>query len=550
MRGPCRRHFRLLSAVGCCLITLSTLATAQASRTTTLDFATGSQFEDYLRVLQISGLEPLRPWSIRGFAARTIADFAMADSTGPWQLRKNFRHAAIEPASIGTGAIFNSAYPYGANDGPVWAGRGLTLVASAGIEGHAGPLSFTISPKAFRAGNSSFELLANGKSGALAFNNGQFPFQVDLPQRFGNGAYSRVDPDASTVRIDTRFLSLGVSTANEWIGPTTEYPFLLGDNAPGFPHIFVGTGDSWNLGFARMHSRVMWGKLYQSDYSSVTGPTRFVSNVDPGTVRLMAAAEVVLVPRGVPGLELGFGRFLHVPYPIGGPDQGFWKKPFKVFFLKNEYARGDTLGRDNQLASAFFRWVFPRSGFELYGERGYEDQFYDLREFIYDPDHDRTYSLGFQKTFNKNASRLDVLKFEFINYQVSTLLRLRPGEGSIYLHGELRQGHTNRGQLLGASAGVNAAAASVIEWSRYSAAGRTSWFLRRIVRAEAGDFLTTGIVNSRASDVVIAAEMERMRFGRYVDYGVKAGIMQDFNRNFSKDVANLNLQLTARLHPQ
>jgi len=49
---------------------------------------------------------------------------------------------------------------------------------------------------------------------------------------------------------------------------------------------------------------------------------------------------------------------------------------------------------------------------------------------------------------------------------------------------------------------------------------------------------------------VIAAEMERMRFGRYVDYGVKAGIMQDFNRNFSKDVANLNLQLTARLHPQ
>jgi len=549
MSGPRHGHFRLLSTVSCCLIAFSTLAAAQASRTTTLDFATGSQFEDYLRVLQIEGLEPLRPWSIRGFSPRTISDFAMADSTGPWALRQNFRNAPIEAASVGIGATFNSAYPHGANDGPVWAGRGLTLIANAGIEGHAGPLSFTLSPKAFRASNTAFELLSNKQSGLLAYSNGQFPYGVDLPQRFGNGAYSRVDPDASSIRFDSRFASMGISTANEWIGPATEYPFLLGDNAPGFPHIFVGTGDdSWNLWFARLHARVMWGKLYQSAYSSVSGPTHYESPSNPGTVRLTASAQFVLVPRGVPGLELGFGRFLHVPYPPGGPDQGFWKKPFKVFFLKNEYARGDVLGIDNQLASAYFRWVFPHSGFEVYGERGYEDQFYDLREFLNDPDHDRSYLIGFQKTFRKTLTGLDVLKFEAINYQLSTLARPRPGEGAIYLHVGLRQGHTNRGQLLGASAGVNAAAASVIEWSRYSTVGRTSWFLRRILRAEEGDYYLTGVVNPRASDVLIAAEVERMRFGRYADFGAKIGVMQDFNRNFAKDVPNLNLQITSRLH--
>src|SRR5258706_8411212 len=147
MSGPSHRHFRQLATTCCCLISSSRLATAQASRTTTLDFAAGSQFEDYLRVLQIDGLEPLRPWSIRGFSPGTISEFAMADSTGPWALRKNFRNASIEAGSVGMGATFNSAYPYGANDGPVWAGRGLTLIASAGIEGHAGPLSFTLSPK-------------------------------------------------------------------------------------------------------------------------------------------------------------------------------------------------------------------------------------------------------------------------------------------------------------------------------------------------------------------------------------------------------------------
>jgi len=43
---------------------------AQAPRTTTLDFATGSEFEDYLRVLQVAGLQELRPWSIRRVFSR------------------------------------------------------------------------------------------------------------------------------------------------------------------------------------------------------------------------------------------------------------------------------------------------------------------------------------------------------------------------------------------------------------------------------------------------------------------------------------------------
>jgi hypothetical protein len=88
----------------------------------------------------------------------------------------------------------------------------------------------------------------------------------------------------------------------------------------------------------------------------------------------------------------------------------------------------------------------------------------------------------------------------------------------------------------------------VIEWSRYSSSGRTSAFLRRIVRAESGDYFNDGSLNSRASDVIVAAEVERMRFGRRADLNAKIGVMQDFNRNFSKDAANLNLQLSARLH--
>jgi hypothetical protein len=292
----------------------------------------------------------------------------------------------------------------------------------------------------------------------------------------------------------------------------------------------------------------VWGRLDQSDYSPVTGGERFIQGVQTGTVRLMTAAEGVFVPRGVPGLEIGVGRFFHVPYRVGEPSGAFWKKPFKVFFLKNEYAQGDSAGADNQLASIFFRWVFPHSGLEVYGERGYEDQFYDLREFIGNLDHDREYMLGFQKVLATRSDGFDVLRSELINYQLSTLALTRPGEGAVYLHATLRQGHTNRGQLLGASPGVNAAAASTLAWTRYSRSGRTSVTLRRIVRDQTGDYYLTGTVNPRGSDVLVAAAFERMRYGTFVDLGGKIEAMDELNRNFTRDVGNLNLQLTVRFH--
>jgi hypothetical protein len=531
----------------CSSLAVSVRGNAQASRTTTLDFATGSEFEDYLRVLQVAGVEDVQPWSIRGLSPSVITRLAIADSAGPWALRKNFHNEKMVVGRIDLGSAINTSFPYGANDGPVWTGRGITLVGSAGVASHFGPLTVAFSPKAFVTSNAAFDLVPNSQTGALAYNNASFPTDVDYPQRFGNKSYSRFDPDASSLRLDLRFISAGASTANEWIGPATEYPFLLGTNAPGFPHLFVGTGDPINLWLTRVQARVIWGRLYQSAYSPVLGSTHYVSADEPGTIRLMASSEIVLLPRGVPGLEIGFARFLHVPYRLGEPSGKFWRKPFKAFFLKNEYAAGDSAGADNQLASAFFRWVFPHSGFELYGERGYEDQFYDFRDFIQDPDNEREYLLGFQKTFSRSNHAIDVLKVEVLNYQLPTIARVRV-QGFVYVHGTLRQGHTNRGQLLGASAGVGAAAASTISWTRYSPTGRSTFLLRRIVRDQANVFAANGTVTPALSDVTISAGAERMRFGRRLDLGGKVEMMEDFNRNFSKDVPNLNVQLTARLH--
>ncbi len=514
-------------------------ALAQVRSTTMLDYATGSESEDYLRALQVAGLTGLYPFSIRGFSQREVRRLAGADSIGPWRLA---RHLDLSRATVGpitARATFNSGYPYGNNDGPVWAGRGLTTSLSGGGAVVLGPVSLVIAPLAFRAENSAFALLNNRRPDAQRFLSGIGTGYVDFPQKFGDKPYSRLDPGNSAIRFDSKAVTFGASTANEWIGPATEYPFLLGNSAPGFPHIFVGTGEPVNLWLARVYARVAWGKLSQSDYSPLGGTVHYTSRSDPGTVRLATYVTLAAMPRGVPGLELGVGRFLHVPYRSDEPSAAFWRKPFKVFLLKNEYAAGDTTGADNQLASAFFRWVLPKSGVEVYGERGYEDQFYDIRDLIQRPDHEREYMLGFQKTLFRADSSLDVIKGELINYQFPA--------GSVYLHNQLFQGHTNRGQLLGSGIGVQTAAASSLSWTRYTNAGRTIATFRRIVRADEGQYLITSKVDPRSSDVIIAAGFERMRFGRRMDVGAKVEAMQDFNRNFAKDAANINLQLMARL---
>jgi hypothetical protein len=555
---PITELFRIRRACSLAVICFSLVFTqrilAQQSHVTMLDFTAGSEMENYLRVMQIAGKVPLYPWSIRAFSRREITRLATADSTGPWKLRGRFNTGNLTLGPLRLGATFNSAYPYGANDGPVWAGRGLTSVISGGFAGTAGPVSLAIDPLAFRSNNTAFDLMPNGFTGPRAFNHGTFADNVDLPQRFGNGPYSRVDPGNSSLRFDSRLVTFGVSTANEWIGPATEYPFLLSNNAPGFPHIFVGTGEPLNIWIGRIHARFMWGKLYQSDYSPVTGPKQFVYDsatprlVSGGTIRWTTSGELVFLPRGLPGLEAGVARFFHVPNTTDMPNSAFWRKSLRVLFLKNEQASGDIGGFDNQLTSLFFRWVFPRSGLELFGERGFEDQLYDLRDLVLNLDHEREYMLGFQKVLRTSSGGIDVLRGELINYQEPTVARDR-GEGGVYVHGTLAQGHTNRGQLLGASPGAGWAAGSTLSWTRYSSEARTTLTLRRVVTQQRGDFQVTGIVDPRSSDVIVAAGLERMRLSRHADFGGRVEAMQDFNRNFQKDVPNLNLQLTARLHP-
>lgn len=515
----------------------------------------GSDEENYLRYLQSAGRSPEYPWSVRGFGAAELSRMAVSPDSQPWSSRMDAvpgNRFSVRVLPITTRIRFNSAFPYGSNDRSIWAGRGFTYSAEGGISASAGPISAVVHPMAFRAENRAFELLPNGESGRQIFADAQASTAVDLPQRFGSDPYGRVDLGQSTIRVDLFGLVAGASTANMAWGPMGTYQLILGDNGPGFPHAFAGTSRPLNVGIGRLQVRSFWGRLEQSAYSPVEGSQFYYSQIESGTRRFATGLIGVFQPRGIPGLELGGGRFFHMIWPRAGLPRSYLTAAFGAI-VKAEVPElagltDDRGGTSNQLASVFARWVHRNSGFEMYGEYGHDDHNWDLRDLVQEPDHSRMYALGFRKVLSVDSAGLSGLRAELVNYQLPTLGRNRP-EGSIYIHDLLRQGHTVMGQPLGADAGVGTGAGWLVAWDKFDRHGNATVNLRRTVRREMGTFFVDGIARPNSSAVQYAFGVERTRSRARVELTTGASLVREFSRNFSNDAWNLNLLLGVRYRP-
>ncbi|MBW3655618.1 MAG: hypothetical protein KY444_05900, partial [Gemmatimonadetes bacterium] len=239
-----------------CAVALLFLAPAPGNAQEAAWEATPASATDrYLRALQVAGEAPLYPWSVRGFSAAEV-DRLLPDSAHPWLARMRATRGGLRVLRPRAELAYNSAFPEGRNDGPVWAGRGITLAGSMGVAARWGALTVQLEPVALWAQNDDFELM--DAAGPQPFADPDSPRGIDLPQRFGDGAYARVDPGQSTARVDAAGFAAGASTAVQQWGPAIDQPLLRGANAPGFAHVFVGTSAPWKVGVGRVHGRMVW----------------------------------------------------------------------------------------------------------------------------------------------------------------------------------------------------------------------------------------------------------------------------------------------------
>jgi hypothetical protein len=436
----------------------------------------GDLRDDQYRLLQLysDSLDPSsmmnRP--LRFEALRSLTERAASGSDAWWasspthmeqELPWNFRAGLFEPVSVQT---FNSHLPHGGNNGAAWYGRGLTSELRGGAYLTSDYLTVSFRPHLAWQQNRTFE-----DPRFIPLSDGEPTWQgivtnIDMPFRFGPDPYSTFDLGESSIRIHFKSVEFGAGSEAVWWGPGIQHALVLGNNAPGVKQVFLGTRSPLRVPFiGHFEFRYIAGWPKDSKYYPQETPQRFLS-----------ALHVVYSPSFIPGLSVGGNRLSHMYVPDDGITSAelFTSLPFSERQLTGNNPD------ENEMASVFFRWLFPEASAEVYGSYFREDSFYDSRDLFLQPDHDRAYTIGFQKLLHTGVMGLDFVRvnLELNNLVPNRVQEVRP-QTWYYRHSRIRQGHTNRGQVLGASIGPGSGS-QYLGIDGYFNSGKAGFFLERV----------------------------------------------------------------------
>jgi hypothetical protein len=307
------------------------------------------------------------------------------------------------------------------------------------------------------------------------------------------------------------------------------------NNAPGFPHVFLGTARPVDIWIGHVEALAFWGRLERSKYAYLESHP------------LIEGLALTYTPRWVPGLSVGFGRlFIQRWKDLPARDYfSIFQSPMKKD-LTSWYgnAQGDN-PYDNQLLAFFFRWVFPESGVEVYGEWGRDDAENNLSEFINDPDHSQAYLVGLDKVFRTSSGLLRVYA------ELNQLLNLRPftnrrGVDEFYTHA-YGIDYTNRGQLLGAGVGPGGSS-QTLAVDLYRRGGRIGGYVERVLRNDGyyWQYVEPNKVGAKR-DVELVMGLRQVLAVGTVEVGWDASYANRWHRDFLGQARNVRLMLDLRV---
>ncbi len=539
--------WRLASVLCAIALAFGVLASVAEAQTRRFDVGQGievnSERDRYLRVLQTLGLVRAYPWTVRGFSpAEERLLLPVEGVRHPWAAAFGSPSVADGELRVGVvpfegGATYNSTFPYGSNDGALWAGRGVTTFARGGVYARWRGVDLRFAPEVFWAQNAGFDLAGNRGDGPDAYRDPRYPGSIDLPQRFGDRPYLRAALGRSRLSVELPWTTVGISSEARTWGPSLGYPLLLGDEAGGFPHVFLRSARPLGPGVLRVHGQLMAGYLGQSDWSPVQ---------DAGArSRYMTGAVITVGSDLLPGLEIGVERFVQGPWQ-GGLDA--------VSNVGKPFTKGVSTGTDdgnildeNQIAGGFVRWVVVGTGIEIFAEAVRDDYGRSIRHFWLEPDDLLVRSVGLRRAWTSLSGSIWAIRGEFVSSQAPHSERAdRSAGGPIpsarYVHGVLIQGHTLQGQLLAAPAAFSGAGWTVAV-EDYRPSGRTTVEVTREVRLNWLAGLSQDSEVAARNSVRYGLSVDIVRFWAGTEVAVVGGPQVELNRNLVLGWTAWNLNL-------
>lgn len=341
---------------------------------------------------------------------------------------------------------YNTAAPYGQNDGALWQGKGYNTSLTAGVRLEAYGFEVTVKPQVAFSQNLGFEIMESNYDSKYGYFWGYgHNIGADAPQRFGDSSFWTFDWGDTEIRWSWHTFTIGFGTQAIWLGPAYLNPLLHSNNAATYPKFDIGLRRTkvhlpwlgWYIG--DIEGRIWTGYLSESDY---------FDNDNSNNHNLLHGFTFSYTPAFLPGLTVGLNRICLVK-------SSFENLKYIIPMAKNTYVGEQGAGEDQKF-SFTASYLFPKVGFEIYGEIGTDDYAPGggtngyIRYFT----HTMTYTVGAKKTMTLSTKKnvFGELIFEWNNTEMSQNYQLSGGY-SFGFHYQITQGYTNRGQWLGSGIG-------------------------------------------------------------------------------------------------
>ena len=342
---------------------------------------------------------------------------------------------------------FNTAAPYGQNDGALWQGRGYNTSLTGGIRFEAYGFEATFKPQLSFSQNMAFDTMQSAYDSEYGYFWGYSKnVGVDAPQRFGNKPFFTYDWGDTEIRWSWHTFTVGFGTQSIWLGPANLNPIIHSNNAASYPKFDIGLRKQsivipklgWYLG--DIEFRGWWGQLLESDY---------FDTVDSNNRNLISGLAAAWALPGIfEGLFIGFNRTM-----LSKWNNINAYSLFEIFIPSLGTSGGDDAS--DQRFSAILDYTLPQIGMELYLEWARNDFSPGLDFIIRYPFHTQGWTLGANKVFDLPLNMKFQLLVEITHLECSADYdRLISWYSTFYAHHKITQGYTNRGQWLGAGIGT------------------------------------------------------------------------------------------------
>lgn len=350
---------------------------------------------------------------------------------------------------------YNSKYAFGVNDGAFIPNRGIQAVLSPGAFLEYGPFTVQFQPEFLIAQNKNYIGLPIETQSSILFYY-EYMNRIDMPERFGSRDYNQAYLGQSSIRLNFKEYSVGVSSENLWWGPGKRNSLLLGNSAPGFVHFTLNTRKPVETKIGSFEGQYIAGFLKSSGFKPpqadfhIQGNSAYIAKPEDDK-RLLSGVIFTYQPKWVPGLFLGYASTSQM-YRTDISDLG----DILPVFNGRKKAKNivDPIQESRQqFSSGFFRWLSPKGHFEFYGEFGTRDNDRRLGDFILTPESGRAFTFGFSHLMELWSPGH---YFQISSEMTQTGQTIRDDIRQLntwYIHDHVVHGYTNKGQVLGAGNG-------------------------------------------------------------------------------------------------